>query len=586
MFEGIAKPMPEPPATIAVLMPMTSPCMLTSGPPELPGLMAASVWMKSSNGPWPMLRALALTMPAVTVACRPKGEPTAMTQSPTCIRSESPSRANLNWPLPSSSLSTARSVFLSRPTTFALCLPPSRVITSISVAFSTTCALVRAIPVASTITPEPRLRCGMRSGASPKNRRKKSSPKNSSNGVRPPPGRPPLEKVLMLMTAGLMTSATPAKLPVFSGICTGSTGAVGVVAGGATRSVRPPAKAPRVTPATSTTASAATNDVLLSCIMGFVPPSGVRHGGVAVEQATEPLAFERLHALELGRGGDQRRFFRCQESADPVVRAIEDSAHLFVDGARGGLAEITLAAEPARFQEERGALAVGGEAEPLGHAVLRDHEARQLAGALEVVVRPRRDLAVDQLLGHAAPEQDGDAVLDLAAGQQEAVFRRQLVRHPQRRDAPRNDGDLVDGIGVRHGGGHERVAHLVVGDDVPLLLGQHAAALLESRHHAVDGFLEIRHLDGVLFLSRGQQRRFVHDVGEVGAREAGRTRGDDGELDVGRQHDGARVQSQDGLAPSDVRLVHHDLAVEAPGAQQRLVSTSGRLVAAMMITPL
>jgi hypothetical protein len=83
MFEGIAKPMPEPPATIAVLIPITSPCMFTSGPPELPGLMAASVCKKSSNGPWSSCRALALMMPAVTVACRPNGEPTARTQSPT-----------------------------------------------------------------------------------------------------------------------------------------------------------------------------------------------------------------------------------------------------------------------------------------------------------------------------------------------------------------------------------------------------------------------------------------------------------------------------------------------------------------------
>ena len=30
-----------------MLIPMTSPRMLTSGPPELPGLIAASVWMKS-----------------------------------------------------------------------------------------------------------------------------------------------------------------------------------------------------------------------------------------------------------------------------------------------------------------------------------------------------------------------------------------------------------------------------------------------------------------------------------------------------------------------------------------------------------
>ena len=46
--EGMAKPMPmEPPDgdMIAVLMPMTSPYMLNSGPPELPRLMAASVWM-------------------------------------------------------------------------------------------------------------------------------------------------------------------------------------------------------------------------------------------------------------------------------------------------------------------------------------------------------------------------------------------------------------------------------------------------------------------------------------------------------------------------------------------------------------
>ena len=49
--EGMAKPMPiEPPEgeMMAVLMPITSPFMLNSGPPELPRLMAASVWMKSS----------------------------------------------------------------------------------------------------------------------------------------------------------------------------------------------------------------------------------------------------------------------------------------------------------------------------------------------------------------------------------------------------------------------------------------------------------------------------------------------------------------------------------------------------------
>ena len=45
---GIAKPMPWAPARTATLMPITSPSMLRSGPPELPGLMLASVWIRSS----------------------------------------------------------------------------------------------------------------------------------------------------------------------------------------------------------------------------------------------------------------------------------------------------------------------------------------------------------------------------------------------------------------------------------------------------------------------------------------------------------------------------------------------------------
>ena len=50
MLAGMAKPMPcEPPERekIAVLMPISRPLMSTSAPPELPGLMAASVWMKN-----------------------------------------------------------------------------------------------------------------------------------------------------------------------------------------------------------------------------------------------------------------------------------------------------------------------------------------------------------------------------------------------------------------------------------------------------------------------------------------------------------------------------------------------------------
>ena len=54
------------------LTPTTSPSALTSGPPELPGLLAASVWIMSRYSPsWlslgRMLRPVALTTPTVTV---------------------------------------------------------------------------------------------------------------------------------------------------------------------------------------------------------------------------------------------------------------------------------------------------------------------------------------------------------------------------------------------------------------------------------------------------------------------------------------------------------------------------------------
>jgi hypothetical protein len=51
MFDGMAKPMPMLPplgVNIAVLTPTTCPSPLNSGPPELPLLSGASIWMKSS----------------------------------------------------------------------------------------------------------------------------------------------------------------------------------------------------------------------------------------------------------------------------------------------------------------------------------------------------------------------------------------------------------------------------------------------------------------------------------------------------------------------------------------------------------
>jgi hypothetical protein len=47
------------------------------------------------------------------------------------------------------------------------------------------------------------------------------------------------------------------------------------------------------------------------------------------------------------------------------------------------------------------------------------------------------------------------------------------------------------------------------------------------------------------FDARGHQRRLVHEVGEIGAREAGRAAGDDAQVDIGAQRHLAGMHAED-----------------------------------------
>ena len=140
MLMGMANPIPWYPPdweTIAVLMPTTSPSRFTSGPPLLPGLMAASVWMKFSySASLTSVRPRAETIPAVTEYFNPNGFPTANTQLPTRSLSESPSVA-VGRSSPSI-LMTARSVSGSVPTICASKVRLSGRVTLISSASPTT----------------------------------------------------------------------------------------------------------------------------------------------------------------------------------------------------------------------------------------------------------------------------------------------------------------------------------------------------------------------------------------------------------------------------------------------------------------
>ena len=153
MLDGIAKPMPTLPAwppelalgdSICELTPITWPSALNSGPPELPGLIAASVWITSSIEK-PLGEAIsrwsALTTPTVSVRSRPNGLPIAYAGSPTSTLLESASASGLR--LLAETFRSARSVEASSPTSLASSASPSPILALIwPLAPSTTCALV------------------------------------------------------------------------------------------------------------------------------------------------------------------------------------------------------------------------------------------------------------------------------------------------------------------------------------------------------------------------------------------------------------------------------------------------------------
>src|SRR5574340_1577840 len=149
---------------MAVLMPTSWPSIFTSAPPELPGLIAASVWIASITVFWlsasPLVdtgRSSAETIPEVTVPARPSGEPIATTGCPTCRFAEVPSSTGVRSVRPAT-LMTAMSDVGSAPTTVAGAVVPSENAT-VSLPFgpapAATWLLVRISPSEDRMMPDP-----------------------------------------------------------------------------------------------------------------------------------------------------------------------------------------------------------------------------------------------------------------------------------------------------------------------------------------------------------------------------------------------------------------------------------------------
>ncbi len=214
-----------------------------------------------------------------------------------------------------------------------------------------------------------------------------------------------------------------------------------------------------------------------------------------------------------------------------LVRLLDHAADLVVDLARDLVRVVGLVAHLAA--EERLVLVAAehARAELLAHPVAHDHRLRRRRDLLEVVRRAGRDLVEDELLCRATAERHREVVHQRRLRGQVAVLGRQRDRQAERL-AARDDRDLVDRVRVLEVVPDERVAHLVVGRDLALLLAEQPGLLLGAGDHAHDPLLELLLADHLLAVARGEQRGLVDQVGEVGAREAGRSGRERVELDL------------------------------------------------------
>ena len=210
-----------------------------------------------------------------------------------------------------------------------------------------------------------------------------------------------------------------------------------------------------------------------------------------VEDALEVLAGERLLLEELEDEVVEDVAVGVEDLPRLGVRGLDELAHLLVDLVRDLERVVGLVAH--RAAEERVALlaAVAHGAEPRAHAVLGDHRARDLGGLVDVGGRARGRLVEHQLLGAASAHREHQPADHLGAGHEALV----VLGDDQRvaAGAPaRQDRELVDRLQVGHRPRGERVAALVVGGDLLLLLGDDLALAARPADHAVDRLLQRR----------------------------------------------------------------------------------------------
>ena len=151
--------------------------------------------------------------------------------------------------------------------------------------------------------------------------------------------------------------------------------------------------------------------------------------------------------------------------------------------------------------------------ELLAHTEPRHQIPRHLRGALDVVGGTGGHGVADDLLAGAACQQRADLREDVLAGHEEFLLLRQMQRIAQRTLGMGDDGDFADGLGVLLLGSHQRVTHLVIGDDALFLLGDDGALFLAAGDDQLEGHQQVVLIHGAASLADGAESGLVHQIG-------------------------------------------------------------------------
>ena len=108
-----------------------------------------------------------------------------------------------------------------------------------------------------------------------------------------------------------------------------------------------------------------------------------------------------------------------------------DALNLNIDAARRLLGVILVIGVIATKEHLMLRLAKHLRAQLLAHTQTRNHLARHLGRALQVVARTRRDVVAHELLGNAAAQEHGELVEHLVLGLEEVILLRKLQRVAQ-----------------------------------------------------------------------------------------------------------------------------------------------------------